>query len=63
MAELSDVGGHGRHEGEKKVVLLRELCRAITYTTRIIEHVTKSHVRDTVHSVSGEPWCQADKNE
>jgi hypothetical protein len=28
---------------------LRELHRAIIYTTRMSKQVTKSHVRDTVH--------------
>jgi hypothetical protein len=33
----------------KKVVVLRELQRAIIYTTKMSNHVTKSHVRDAVH--------------
>ena len=33
----------------QKVVILRELWRAIIYTTNMIKHVTKSHVRDAVH--------------
>ena len=28
---------------------MRKLHRAIIYTTNISKHVTKSHVRDTVH--------------
>jgi hypothetical protein len=34
-----------RAEGRKKVVVLRELCRAIIYTTEMSKQVTKSHVR------------------
>jgi hypothetical protein len=33
----------------KKVVVLRELHRAIIYTTEISKQVEKSHVGDTVH--------------
>jgi hypothetical protein len=36
---------------EKKVVLLRELHRAVIYTTEMTKQVTKSHVRDAVHGV------------
>jgi ABC-type enterochelin transport system ATPase subunit len=40
---LSVVEGHVREEREKKVVVLRELCRAIIYSTKIVI-MTKSHV-------------------
>jgi hypothetical protein len=33
----------------QKVVLLRELQRAIIYTTKMSEQVTKGHLRDAVH--------------
>jgi hypothetical protein len=33
---VSDVEGHGRHEREKTVVVLRELRRAIIYVTKIM---------------------------
>jgi hypothetical protein len=33
----------------QKVVVLRELQRAITYTTKMSKQVTQSHVRDAVH--------------
>ena len=33
----------------QKVVVLRELHRAIIYTTEMSKQVTKSHVRDAVH--------------
>jgi hypothetical protein len=36
---------------EKKVVLLRELHRAVIYTTEMTKQVTKSHARDAVHGV------------
>jgi hypothetical protein len=42
---LSVVEGHGRWERENKVVVLRELCRAIIYTTKISNRVAQSHVR------------------
>jgi hypothetical protein len=35
-------------EGQK-VVVLKELHRAIIYTTKMGKQVTKSHVRDAVH--------------
>jgi hypothetical protein len=34
---------------EKKVVVLRELQRAIIYTIKMSKQVTKGHVRDKVH--------------
>jgi hypothetical protein len=34
---------------KQKVVLLRELQRAIIYKTKMSKQVTKSHVKDTVH--------------
>jgi hypothetical protein len=36
-------------ERKQKVVVLRELHRAIIYTTKMSKQVTKSHVRDAVH--------------
>jgi hypothetical protein len=33
----------------QKVVVLRELQRAIIYTTKMSKQVMKSHVRDAVH--------------
>ena len=39
----------GQTSREKKVVVLRELHRAIIYTTEMSKQVTKSHVRDAVH--------------
>jgi hypothetical protein len=44
---LSDVVNSS--EKKQKVVVLRELHRAIIYTTKMSKRVTKSHVRDTVH--------------
>jgi hypothetical protein len=41
--------GQIRHKREKKVVVLRELHRAIIYTTEMSKQVTKSHVRNAVH--------------
>jgi hypothetical protein len=38
-----------RSERKQKVVVLRELQRAIIYTTKISKQAIKSHVRDTVH--------------
>jgi len=35
----------GQTSREKKVVVLRELHRAIIYTTKMSKQVTKSHVR------------------
>jgi hypothetical protein len=40
---MSDVGGQGRRM--KKIVLLRELHRAIIYTTKMSKQVIQSHVR------------------
>jgi hypothetical protein len=40
---MSDVGRQGRRR--KKVVLLRELWRAVIYTTKMSKQVTKSYVR------------------
>jgi hypothetical protein len=48
---------------EMTVVLLRELHRAVIYTTEMTKQVTKSHVRDAVHmqfTVYLELRCQAD---
>ena len=42
-------GPSRRHERRQNVVVLRELHRAIIYTTNISKQVTKSHVKDTVH--------------
>jgi len=39
----------GQTQREKKVIILRELHRAIIYTTKMSKQVTKSHVRDTVY--------------
>ena len=39
----------GQTSREKKVVVLRELHRAIIYTTEMSKQVMKSHVRDVVH--------------
>jgi hypothetical protein len=36
-------------ERKQKVVVLRELHRAIIYTTKMSKQMKKSHVRDTVH--------------
>jgi hypothetical protein len=36
---------------EMTVVLLRELHRAVIYTTEMTKQVTKSHARDAVHGV------------
>jgi hypothetical protein len=36
-------------ERKQKVVVLRELQRAIIYTTEMSKQVKKSHVRDAVH--------------
>jgi hypothetical protein len=36
-------------ERKQKVVVLRELHKAIIYTTKISKQVTKGHVRDAVH--------------
>jgi hypothetical protein len=36
-------------ERKQKVVVLRELQRAITYTTKISKQIKKSYVRNTVH--------------
>jgi hypothetical protein len=44
---LSDVVNSS--ERKQKVVVLRELHRAIMYTTEMSKQVKKSHVRDTVH--------------
>jgi hypothetical protein len=37
--------GQSRHERRQKVVVLRELHRAIIYTTKMSKQVTKCHVR------------------
>ena len=39
----------GQRRRKQKVVALRELHRAIIYTTEMSKQVTKSHVRDAVH--------------
>jgi hypothetical protein len=44
---MSDVANSS--ERKQKVVVLRELHRAIIYTTEMSKQVKKSHVRDTVH--------------
>jgi hypothetical protein len=44
---LSDVVNSSRRK--QKVVVLRELHKAIIYTTKMSKLVTKSHVRDAVH--------------
>jgi hypothetical protein len=36
-------------ERKQKVVVLRELHRAIIYTIEMSKQVNKTHVRDTVH--------------
>jgi hypothetical protein len=36
-------------ERKQKVIVLRELHRAIIYTTKISKQIEKSHVRDAVH--------------
>jgi hypothetical protein len=35
---------------KQKVVVLRELHRAIIYTTEMSKQIKKSHVRDSVHA-------------
>jgi hypothetical protein len=40
---VSDVGAQGRRK--MKVVVLRELHRAIIYTNKMSEQVTQNHVR------------------
>jgi hypothetical protein len=44
---MSDVVNNS--ERKQKVVVLRELRRAIIYTTKMSKQVTKGHVRDAVH--------------
>jgi hypothetical protein len=39
----------GTDKRREKVVVLRELQRAIIYTNKMSKQVTKSHVRDAVH--------------
>jgi hypothetical protein len=41
--------GQQRTSREKKVLLLKELHRAIIYTTKMSKQVTKCDVRDAVH--------------
>jgi hypothetical protein len=41
--QLLDVGGPDKRR--QKVAVLRELCRAIIYTTMMSKQVTKSHMR------------------
>jgi hypothetical protein len=48
-SDMSDVGDRRRRERRPKVVVLKELHRAIIYTTKMGKQVTKSHVRDAVH--------------
>jgi hypothetical protein len=38
-------------ERKPKVLVLRELHRAIIYTTKMSKQIKKSHVRDAVHKV------------
>jgi nicotinic acid phosphoribosyltransferase len=47
--KLSDVGDRRRHERRQKVVVLKELHRAIIYTTEMSKQVTRSYVSDAVH--------------
>jgi hypothetical protein len=46
-ASLSDVVNSS--ERKQKVVVLRELHRAIIYTIEMSKQIKKSHVRDAVH--------------
>jgi hypothetical protein len=48
--KLSDVGDRRRHERRQKVVVLKELHRAIIYTTEMSKQVTRSYVSDAVLS-------------
>jgi hypothetical protein len=43
------VGDRRRHERRQKVVVLKELHRAIIYTTEMSKQVTRSYVSDAVH--------------
>jgi hypothetical protein len=47
VIDLSDVVNSS--ERKQKVFVLRELHRAIIYTTKMSKQVTKSHVRDAVY--------------
>jgi len=50
VSHYTSVGSEtGQTSREKKVVVLRELHRAIIYTTEMSKQVTKSHVRGAVH--------------
>jgi hypothetical protein len=42
-------GPSRRYEERQKAVVLRELQKAIIYTTMMSKQMTKSHVRDAVH--------------